>query len=281
MKLKRFAVFAAMALLLVIAFIPPVQGATSADLETAKMLYRHNLVEKAKELFIGAIADIKSPDAVKAESLYWLGQISFDENRYNVALEDWQRLIKLYPQSVQAKEISQRLAQLQQVMGKVADEVTSNAAANAYLHNGDFWSESDRIFHIDSSWLPNVEISVEWYDLVIKEFPGTQAAELAYKKKLFAYIGWTEPGRYGDSYGLKKDFAKYMPLILATFDELQKAFPKSSYLQAFRFQIAQAYWNQKDWVKTREWLQKIIDTDKDNMTFYGQLARMRMNKVEY
>ena len=32
----------------------------------------------------------------------------------------------------------------------------------------------------------------------------------------------------------------------------EKDFPKAGSLQAFRYQIAQAYWGEKDWEKTRE-----------------------------
>lgn len=75
-------------------------------------------------------------------------------------------------------------------------------------------------------------------DRVIKEFPGTYAAELAYSRKLFAIIGWEEPGQYGTKYGIMNDFKKFIPILLQTFESFEAAFPESSFLQGFRYQIA-------------------------------------------
>ena len=243
--------------------------------------YRHDLPEKAKEVFINILHHAQSSSDAKAEALYWLGQISFEEGRYSVAFEDWEELVKEYPQSSRAKEINERLDQLREIITQASDASVSSVVAKSYIENGDFWSESDRKFSIDSSWIPNVEMAIQWYDRVIVEFPDSNAAEIAFQRKLFTLLGWEGPGRYGESYGIKVDFNKYMPLVLETFTEFEKAFPNSSYLQGFRYQIAQAYWGQKDWDKTREWLQKIIDAGKGEKTFYTETAKARLKKVEF
>ncbi len=62
---------------------------------------------------------------------------------------------------------------------------------------------------------------------------------------MFALLGWRELGRDGEAYGLKSNFQQYMPQVLKTFAEFEAAFPKSSHLQGFRYQIAQAYWGHK------------------------------------
>jgi hypothetical protein len=80
---------------------------------------------------------------------------------------------------------------------------------------------------------------------------------------------------------LKNNYQKYMPLVLTTFADLEKAFPNSSALQAFRYQIAQAYWAHRDWQNTRAWLQKIIDKGGAESTFYTEAAKARLQKVEY
>ena len=116
---------------------------------------------------------------------------------------------------------------------------------------------------IDSSWLPNVEAAIKWYDKVIAEFPKTPAAERAYKGKLRTLLGWKESGRYGESYGVRENFSKYMPQLLTDFAAFEQDFPKASSLQAYRYQIAQAYWKNQDWVNTRQWLNKIIEVDID------------------
>ncbi len=52
-------------------------------------------------------------------------------------------------------------------------------------------------------------------------------------------------------------------------------------LQGFRYQIAQAYWIEKDWNQTREWLQKVIDSSKGLATFYSETAKARLKKLEH
>ncbi len=233
------------------------------------------------ELFIEILNNPKSSPIIKSEALYYMGQISFDDGRYSTALDDWQRLIKNYPTSPKAIEIKARLTQLREIFAKVSDASLSSVIAQSYIRNGDFWSKADMRFTIDSSWLPHVELAVHWYDTVIAEFSGTDAAEIAYQRKIFTLLGWEESGRYGNSYGVRNDFSKYMPQLLKTFDDFEAAFPDSSYLQGFRYQIAQAYWSHKDWDSTRKWLNKIIEKGQDRPTFYTETAKARLNKLEY
>jgi tetratricopeptide (TPR) repeat protein len=251
------------------------------DLDLAKDYYAHGLKPKALEVFIGLYRDTKAAGATKAEALYYMGQISFDEGNYSTAVDDWTRLVKDYPTAKRALELKDRLTQLREVFAKVSDASISSAVAQSYIRNGDFWSESDRKFTIDTSWMPMVEVAIGWYDRVIAEFPGSDAAELAYQRKMFALLGWKDLSQYGSTYGLRSNFAKYIPAVLKTFAEFEAAFPASPYLQAFRYQIAQSYWSQKDWTSTREWLSKIIESGKGQPSFYTEAARARLNKVEY
>ncbi len=254
---------------------------TAQQFDLARDYYVHGLKPKALEVFIELYHDPKVAPATKAEALYYMGQIAFDDGSYSTAVDDWTRLVKDYPTSKHSSELKDRLTQLREVFAKVSDASVSSAVAQSYIRNGDFWSESDRKFTIDTSWMPMVEVAVAWYDRVIAEFPGSDAAELAYQRKMFALLGWKELGQYGSSYGLKSDFARYVPHVLKTFGEFETAFPASPYLQAFRYQIAQGYWSQKDWPSTREWLQKIIYSGKGQPSFYTEAARARLYKVEY
>ncbi len=115
---------------------------------------------------------------------------------------------------------------------------------------------------------------------VIKEFPGSDAAELAYERKLFALIGGKKLGE-DRTYGLGADYGKYMPQVLDTFSNFETAFANNSSLQAFRYQIAQAYWGHRDWANTRLWLQKMIEKSNGEPTFYTATAKARLQKVEY
>ena len=134
---------------------------------------------------------------------------------------------------------------------------------------------------IDSSWIPKVEAALNWYDRTISEFPNSAASRLAYKGKMKTLLGWKEPGKYGSPQGIKGDFSKYMPMLLATFMEYKKANPTDPSLQAFRYQIAQTYWSAKDWKNTRKWLNEIIERSEGKEGFYHSLANLRLKKIEY
>ncbi len=250
-------------------------------LEIANDFLRHNFSEKAKEKFLDIYHSPKSTNEEKAEALFLLGQISFEQGNYSVALDDWEILIKKFPTSPQTKEIAQKLSQLRDVITQSSDTSVISVVAKSYLKNGDFWSGAKNRFDIDSSWLPSVELANFWYDRIIKEFPKSKAAEIAFRRKLFTLLGWKEPGKYGEKYGLKRNFNKYINKVLDTFYQYEKLFPNSSYLQGFRYQIAQAYWMRKDWKNARLWLNKVIQKGKGKTTFYTETAKERLKFLKY
>ena len=81
------------------------ENAKADDITLAKEFYAHNLRSRALEIFIELLNKPQAPAANKAEALYYMGQISFDEGRYSTALNDWQRLIKNHPTSPKATEV--------------------------------------------------------------------------------------------------------------------------------------------------------------------------------
>jgi tetratricopeptide (TPR) repeat protein len=253
----------------------------AASVEKAIMLNEHSLVQEAKLELINVIFD-SSDDKDKAEAYYLLGSIAFDENNISVALDSWRELVKKYPNSNQANTVKDRINELAEIVGESAKESVDNAIALSYLRHGDFWSRGkDKSFTIDSSWISNIEAAIKWYDKVISEFPQSNASKLAYKEKLRTLLGWEDPGRYGGKHGIRASYDKYMPQLLDTFASFEKDHPTASSLQAFRYQIAQVYWNNKDWDKTREWLNLIIDKSGEGDSFYKDLAQRRLQKVEY
>jgi tetratricopeptide (TPR) repeat protein len=251
------------------------------SLEKAQMFLRFNLINEGKIELINVVFSNSKVDD-KAESLYLLGTIAFSENKINQALETWKELIAKYPNSNQAKIVQDRIKELAQVVSESADASVNNAIAQLYLSHGDFWSKdkNDR-FLIDGSWIPNVEVAIKWYDKVISEFPKSEAARRAYRDKMRTLLGWEERGTRGDKYGIRQSFATYMPKLLDTFAEFEKAFPEDSLLQPFRYQIAQAYWGNKNWTETRKWLNIIIEKSGEADSFYKDLAEWRLKKVEW
>ena len=126
------------------------------ELTLAKEYYFHGLKDRAKELLVNIVFASGSDKTVKAESLYLLGTISFEQGEHTTAFRDWERLCAEYPDTDQAREVKARLDQLKDVLSKISDSNISSVVAKSYLHNGDFWGKPAGIFTIDSSWLPDI-----------------------------------------------------------------------------------------------------------------------------
>ncbi len=69
------------------------------DVEWARDLYVHGLKGRAMEVYIGILHTTSSPPEEKAEALYYMGQMSFEDGSFATAMDDWQRLVAEYPQS--------------------------------------------------------------------------------------------------------------------------------------------------------------------------------------
>ena len=245
------------------------------------MLNEHGLVRESKSELIDVLFSA-APDPEKAKAYYLLGSIAFTENKISTALESWRQLLKKYPTSKEAILVKDRIKELAEIVGEAGKESVENAIAQSYLRHGDFWSGGkDYKFTIDTSWIPNVEVAISWYDKVIKEYPGSTASRVAYEEKMRTLLGWKDAGRDGDAHGIKQNFGTYMPQLLETFNSFEKEHPNASTMQAFRYQIAQAYWSKKDWAKTREWLNIVIEKAGETDSFYKETAKRRLQKVEW
>lgn len=249
--------------------------------QKAEMLYRHGLVGDAKRVLIEVLAERRSSPSAKADAYYLLGVIALEQGQINLALETWRSLLDEHPQSTPAAVVRDRIRQLAEVASESTRESIDNIVALSYLRHGDFWSrDKSSIFVIDSSWLDTVDAAITWYDNVIDEFPGTVAARIAYEEKMRTLLGWEKRGvRDTTRYGVKGDFAKYMPMLLSTFSEYEASFPDSASMQAFRYQIAQAYWSTRNFEDARNWLKKIIDASGPSDSFYKDVARRRLERL--
>ena len=215
----------------------------AASLEKAILLNEHGLTTDAKRELIDLIFEKRSKADDKAQAYYLLGNIAFGEDKIKVALNSWEYLVNKYPKSDEAGLVRDRIAELSEIVVGSAKENLDNAIARSYLRHADFWSDNkSEIFKIDSSWISNVEAAVKWYDRILTEFPNSKASRIAYEGKLRTLLGWKEVGQDGKSYGIRSDFTKYMPLLLQAFKGFEKDHSDAPTLQAFRYQIAQAYW---------------------------------------
>lgn len=252
-------------------------SAESASVKKAEMLNEHGLQTEAKRELINVLFET-TDESEKAQAYYLLGNIALNEKRLSAALNTWNTLIEKHPNSKQTELVKGKIAELTEIVGESTTETISNAVALSYLRRADFWSKNkDSTFKIDASWIPRVEAAIKWYEKVIVEFPKSPAAKLAYEGKFRTLLGWKVP--YGEWQGVRAD-SKYIPQLLETFSSFEADFPQSGSLQAFRYQIAQSYWRQGNYDKTREWLNMTITIAGDSNSFYKDLAQRRLENLK-
>lgn len=244
------------------------------------MLALYGLPQDAKRELIEVIygADPKS----KPEAYYQLGNLAFREGSVSAALEAWTELARKFPTSPQAVLVKDRLSQLAEITQGTSKATAESAIAQSYLSHADFWSErKGEKYMIDASWLPVVEMAVAWYDRVIQEFPKTTASRLAHERKIRCLLGWEERGSHGEKYGARANPGVYMPLAEAAFAAFEAEAPSAPSLQALRFQIAQEYWSHRQWDSATKWLNAIVQKAGETDSFYKDLAKRRLAKLQH
>lgn len=259
-------------------------GVSASTIELGERYLEHNLNDQAKEVFINIATSGESSSEDVAVAIYQLGSIALNENNVETAIKEWETLLAEYPEQARAYDIAGKLKIMGDIYGKSAERSLQNAIAQSYIQNGDFYtSEKSETTTIDTSWIPVIEASVGWYDRVIQEFPNTEEAKQAYLKKFAAYVGWPARGKYDKDFGIYSNFQinqalKNMENLIVEYEQM---FPSDNNLQRMRYTIAQAYWKKKDWAKTRDWLNVIIDNDAGINGFWKDVAEWRLKKVEY
>jgi len=260
-------------IILLFLLLLPALNVFGASNQKAEMLNEHGLVRESKAELINIIFSNTSITE-KAQAYYLLGLIAYTEKKISTALKSWRELVTKYPETKEAKLVKDRIKGLAEIIGSIEKEPIKNVVAQLYLSHGDFWSKGTGYrLTIDTSLMPRVEAAVKWYDKVIQEFPNSSASRIAYQGKMRTLLGWKE---HGNSYGIRQSFSNYMPQLLVTFNQFEKEHPNVSTLQAFRYQIAQAYWDNKNWNKSREWLNLIIKKAGDRDSFYKDSAMRRL-----
>ena len=268
--------------------------ARADDVDYAKMLKQHGLIEDAKRLFI-SIVHTDASAADKAASLYNLGLMAFNEKNLQLALNTWGILLEKYPESEEGKRVARGIGSLATDMKSLSLEIVENSIARSYLQNAEFWAseiKNDR-WIIDSSWLDQIELACEWYDRVIAEFPGTPSARLAYIEKFKTILGKT---------GIGESHDKYIDPLMNTYKNFAEEFPNDEFIPALRFQIAQVFWGEDTlafkrqideasnpesslvpdsisvYKTTEKWLRATLEGNLDS--FYSQVARARLEYIE-
>ena len=252
----------------------------SPTLQKAIWLYECQLQQQAQFALIDHLVDGQVHPLEMSAGMYLLGLISFEQGKFHSALRVWQTLIEEFPESYEGKIVVDRLAELEHLTQGKTTQYIDEARASMYLRNGDFWTTGrNSEFVLDTSYINNIEAALHWYDKAIVEFPKSAAARLAHEQKLRTLIGWKNPNDFGMAYGAVGEFSEYIPRVLEAFAAFEKEFPDTPTLQPLRFQIAQLYWNNKDFVNTERWLRAVISSGNDQDSFYSDLADRRLRKL--
>jgi tetratricopeptide (TPR) repeat protein len=244
---------------------------TEKQLNYAIDLMDHGLDDKATEAFITLFYQ-SDEDEIRSKCLFNMGKISLKKGNMQIAVKDWAKLVKSYPQSKEALEVKDQLSSIiQSSQADSLNEIKSAVAIN-YLNNASFYSKANERWTLDTSYLPSEDYAAYWCDRVIKEFPGTKAHELALKKKFFAYLGWkTQYSSYGiKRYGGKE---KYMKLLEDIIKETESKFPSSGNLPAMCFQLGQHYWPDDD-SSAKKWFDKTKSVSSKG-DYYYELVEVR------
>ena len=285
-----------------------------ASIEKAKMLNTHGLKDAAKQELIDVIYGASGAEA-KADAYYYLGNIAWTERKVTEAISTWNELVKKYPNSKRVVEVQQQIEGLKAVLDDTLAVVSENVTANIYLQYAEYWWLSYSPPHISTIGLPD-EIyegaGLKWVDKIIAEFPGTDEAEQAYKRKLIFFLEKAKSkaddiankvrsqerlqrfreGDFSRVSGideLKKrrnsqleairesdEVKNAMSKVIALFDEFEAAFPNSTFLQRFRFGIAQFYMEKEGFGVSDQWFNKIIEEEGDGDSLYKQIAQYRL-----
>ena len=244
-----------------------------ASIEKAKMLNTHGLKDAAKQELIDVIFGTSGTEA-KTDAYYYLGNIALTERKITAAISTWRELVEKYPNSKRVVEVQQQIEVLRVGLSDTLDTALGNMEAQLYLQNAEFLGMHyvSKNFVIETALLPD-EAGFKWLDKVIAKFPDTAEAEKAYKYKFFRL--------YHDVSisiaAYEHIFTNKMNKLISLFEEFEAAFPKSTSLQMFRFQIAQLYITHEMEVKAAApWLNKIIEAEGDRDSLYKQIAQYRL-----
>jgi hypothetical protein len=252
----------------------------SPRLQKAIWLYECQLSHEAQVALVDFLIEPGIHPLEKSAAMYLLGLISFEERKIRSAVRIWRMLVEEFPQSYEGKLVEDRLPELMQNLPGEPTEYIDEIRASMYIKNGDYWIVGkDPGLFVDLAYINNIEAAVHWYNKAIQEFPKSAAARLAHEQKLKTLIGWKDTANFGMAYGAMGEFSTYMPQVLDAFQAFEKAFPDAPSLQPIRFQIAQLYWFNKDFVNTESWLKQVVDHGRDEDSFYVDLAERRLHKL--
>ena len=162
------------------------------------MLKMHGFEADAKRAFIDLIYDDKAHEEDKADALYQLGLIAFNNKDIGLATETWRLLIDEFPDTEKGQTVSAGIVSLledydalilerQQEAMQDRAEAMRDAVAQSYLLSAQFWWDAPKQWNIYTSHINHLTMAREWYDKVVTEFPRTDTAKKAMSYRFMLY----------------------------------------------------------------------------------------------
>ena len=162
------------------------------------MLKMHGFEVDAKRAFIDLLYDDEAHEEEKADALYQLGLIAFNNKDIGLATKTWSLLIDEFPNTEKGRTVSAGIKYLLEdydalVLESAKEEIRNreeemrDAQAQSYLFNAQFWWDPPKQWGIYTSHVDQFTMAREWYDKVVTEFPGTDAAKKAMSYRFMLY----------------------------------------------------------------------------------------------
>ena len=162
------------------------------------MLKMHGLEVDAKRAFIDLLYNDEAHEEDKADALYQLGLIAFNNKDIGLATETWGLLIDEFPNTEKGRTVSAGIKYLledynalvlESAKEEIGDreEVMRDALAQSYLLNAQFWWDPPKQWGIYTSHINQFTMARDWYDKVVTEFPRTDAAKKAMSYRFMLY----------------------------------------------------------------------------------------------
>ena len=231
------------------------------------MLKMHGLEVDAKRAFIDLLYNDEAHEEDKADALYQLGLIAFNNKDIGLATETWGLLIDEFPNTEKGRTVSAGIKYLledynalvlESAKEEIGDreEVMRDALAQSYLLNAQFWWDPPKQWGIYTSHIDQFTMAREWYDKVVTEFPRTDAAKKAMSYRFMLYKDgmetyWEERQLLFD--GLRKkeipntilelsqDFEPRILPLIHEYNKFVEDFPGDAVAHIMELQIAQEY----------------------------------------
>lgn len=167
-------------------------------------LMENRVFDDAKREFI-KIIHIYAENEYKDDARYYLGEIAFKEGQLEVALRQWERLKKEYPQSPYIADIARKIALVSELLAKEEKARIEDMSVKALFDNAEFLLKEHRpILTIDTSFLGSELLALEWYKKIVEKYPNSQYAPKALYSQILIYYGWSRH-KPGEGFGLVYD----------------------------------------------------------------------------